>query len=126
MAANPEAAAQWWLSQTVQSDQPRALKEITLRWTEVDLVGAGKWLQTLGHGPEIDVAKQEFAVAAAMRAPEPAMNWASAISDDEKRLRTMRTVYVLWNGQNPADAQRWLAAAGLAPEVVSAITTKLP
>jgi RNA polymerase sigma factor (sigma-70 family) len=126
IAANPEAAAKWWLSQTIESDQPRALREITQRWTEVDLVGAGKWLQTLGNGPEIDVAKREFALAAAMRAPEPAMNWASAISDSEKRLRTMREVYVQWNGQNPAEAQRWLATAGLAPEVVSAVTTKKP
>ena len=54
VGANPEKGAEWWLSQTSETDRPRALKEIVQRWTEADLVGAAKWMQTLGNGPDME------------------------------------------------------------------------
>jgi hypothetical protein len=103
---DPEGAWNWFLS------------------AEVDLVSAAKWLQTLGGDPEVDVAKREFAIAAQRRAPEAALSWANAINDAEKRLQTMRDVYSVWHYANPAQAERWLGAAGLQPETISAITHK--
>jgi hypothetical protein len=113
--------ADWWLRQTTEADRSTALNEISLRWAEIDLVGASEWLTKRGNGPEMDRAKHSFAIQASQRAPETAANWANAITDQKRRLEALRTVYRLWRGQNANEAQTWLANSRLTPEQQQAV-----
>jgi len=117
----PADAADWWLHQTTESDRPGALADIIRRWSEIDLVGASDWLGKQGNGPETDAAKNAFAIQAMQRAPNAAMNWANAISDQTRRLQTMRDVYRVWSGQSPGEAQTWLASSGLPQDQQEAV-----
>ena len=118
---DPAQAADWWLRQTTDTDRSTALNEISLRWAEIDLVGAAEWLGKQGNGPEMDRAKHSFAIQASQRAPEAAANWAIAITDEKRRLDALRTVYRLWRGQNAEQAQSWLANSRLTPEQQQAV-----
>ena len=71
------------------------------------------WLGKQGNSPEADGAKSAFAIQAMQRAPSAAMNWANAISDETRRLQTLRDVCRVWSGQSPSEAQTWLASSGL-------------
>jgi hypothetical protein len=124
LATDPEKGAEWWLSQTTETDRSRAVREIIQKWTESDLAGAARWLPTLGNGPEADIAKREFVTAAMMRAPDAAMAWANSITDAQQRLRSMRDVYRVWRGRSPVEAEQWLGGAGLTPETAVEITRK--
>jgi hypothetical protein len=117
----PADAADWWLHQTTETDRPGALADIIRRWSEIDLVGAADWLGKQGNGPEADAAKSAFAIQAMQRAPDAAMNWANAISDQAQRLQTMRDVYRVWRGQSSGDAQTWLANSGLSQDQQEAV-----
>jgi len=123
-ATDPAEAAGWWLGQTTGSDRSTAFNEIIQRWTEIDLVGAAEWLNKQGNGPELDSARHSFAIQASQRAPEAAMNWASAITEDKRRLDALRTVYRLWHGQNAGAAQGWLVNSGLTPEQQQAVRAR--
>jgi hypothetical protein len=120
----PADAADWWLQQTTEIDRPGALADIIRRWSEIDLVGAADWLGKQGNGPEADAAKSAFAIQAMQRAPDAAMNWANAISDQAQRLQTMRDVYRVWRGQSSGDAQTWLANSGLSQDQQEAVRRK--
>jgi hypothetical protein len=111
----PAQAADWWLRQTTETDRSSALKQITQRWAEIDLVGTAEWLGRQGNGPEVDGAKNSFAILAAQRTPETAIEWASAINDEARRIQAVRSVYRIWRGQNSADADAWLAKSRLTP-----------
>jgi hypothetical protein len=120
-STDPAQAADWWLRQTTDADRSTALNEISLRWAEIDLVGAADWLGKQGNSPEMDRAKQSFAIQASQRAPEAAANWANTITDEKRRFEALRTVYRLWRGKNADAAQAWLAKSGLTPEQQQAV-----
>jgi hypothetical protein len=109
------------LRQTTDADRSTALNEISLRWAEIDLVGAAEWLGKQGNGPELDRDKHSFAIQASQRAPEAAANWANAITDEKRRLEALRTVYRLWRGQNADEAQAWLTNSSLTTEQKQAV-----
>jgi hypothetical protein len=120
----PREAADWWLLQTINTERPGALADIVRRWSEIDLVGASDWLHKQGNDPETDAAKGMFAIQAMQRAPEAAMSWANAISDQDRRIQTLRSVYRVWHGQNSANAQAWLANSGLSQNQQEAVRAK--
>ena len=118
----PAKAADWWLGHTTDADRSSALKQIAQRWAEIDLVGTAEWLGKQGNGPEVDGAKNLFAALAARRAPETAIEWASAINDEAKRIEAVRMTYRLWRQQNTADADAWLAKSRLTASQRQAVT----
>jgi hypothetical protein len=121
---SPAEAAEWWLRQTTDSDRSAVLADITRRWSGIDLVGASDWLHKQGNGPETDAAKGMFAIQSMQRAPEAAMSWANAISDQDRRIQTLRSVYRVWHGQNSVNAQAWLANSGLSQGQQEAVRAK--
>ena len=55
-----------------------------------------------------------------------AIEWANAINDETRRMEAVRTTYRLWRGQNPADADAWLAKSRLTPEQRQAFIKSVP
>jgi ferric-dicitrate binding protein FerR (iron transport regulator) len=73
--------------------------------------------------PELDEAMGEFAREYSRESASEAMQWATAIQDEELKEKTITRVGQSWMRQDEEAAKEWLPSSGLTEEVQKAIVT---
>lgn len=113
----PDTAARaTWLLESLRSDQPAAVTDFTVSWTQADHKGAAQWLNSLPAGKIRDAAVAGFAPAAAGLDGASAVEWALTLSDPAQRDATLTTVYQTWVKQEPEAAATYLKQKGIDPK----------
>ena len=101
--------------------------EVVEQWSRKDSEAVGHWLNEKSQSdepfPEKDEAIGEFAREIAREDAAGAMEWATAIEDNELKERTVTRVGQSWMRQDEEAAKAWLPTSGLTEEVQKAIVT---
>jgi len=94
----------------------RAMGEAISRLANSDPVAAGNLLQQYGNSPDMDTAKSEYARRIIREQPEqaePAIAWATSITDQKQRTETLQRLIGGLSRQNPAAAQQYATQLGI-------------
>ncbi len=107
----PQEAAK--LVGTIESDNLRgdATRDVVRSWAQRDTNAAAAWLGEQGDGPELDGARGALADAALEKDPESAFVWASTITAENQRERTIQRVFNHWHEKEPGRAAEFLVAS---------------
>ncbi len=104
--------AQWVMNSLPAGDvRSRALAEVINEWADNDAVAAGNYLSRLPPSPETDAARERYAGEVLRRDPEGALAWASTISTEAQRNRTIGNLVRAWMRRDRPAAERWLGTA---------------
>jgi hypothetical protein len=117
-AENGAGTVEWIMTLPEQSRGP-VLAEAVGAWAERDPVAAGNYLRQLPPTPATDASRERFAANVLRQDPEGAMAWASTISDEQQRSRTLEALGRNWLRRDSGAAQSWIAQSDLPDQVKS-------
>lgn len=109
LQSEPEKAAAWWIA---CEPGPDTMVKIINVWSQKDVTGASKWLDTQPLGPQSDTARMTFARQVAPGEPDRALIWAATVSDETMRENTINHIYQNWLQRDPAAANAFLKQSG--------------
>ena len=120
-SADASGTAKWALTLPEGETKSRALAEVVKEWVKTDPAAAGTFLTTLPATPEADRSRETYAHGVVEKDPKGAIAWASAITDEERRARTVESVARSWMKTDAAAAKEWVAQSPLSAEVKAKI-----
>jgi hypothetical protein len=106
--SDPQAAAQWVVSQPENSFAARGLAE---SWAVYDDGAASAWAAGLPEGPLRDGAAQGLVHAIASADPESAWQWAASMSNRYQAAKAYRDLARWWGNEAPPEFVDALTAA---------------
>ena len=117
----PALGAEIMLEGADEKEKPQLYNQVAMQWAQQDPRAAGEWLTKQPQGPELDAARQSYAMVVAQRDPAAAMDWARSVQDESQRAQSIGQVYQMWRARDSAAANAALAASGLPPDKLKEI-----
>ena len=104
--SDPERAGNLMLSVAkTPEERSQAYSSAVSSWAFNDPNAAGKWLGEQEQGPELDLARQQFATSITQKDPESAMAWANAVMEEKTRALAVQSVYMQWRGEGSGSSR---------------------
>jgi len=124
---NPAAAADWLLNLSKEDPlyTPEHARNIVFTWTETDSIAASAWLSEQPAGPERDAAIAGFSESIRPFEPEAAAEWASTITNPDRRTEELTISLQSWAQSQPEAALNWLINAELDPGLEEELARKI-
>jgi len=107
---DPQAAMDWLTSLPRELQTKGQYQHALEKWLSYDQVGAAAWLAEAELSPLLDIPFERYVLRVRHRNPPEAMNWATSITDAEHRLRVMKKVAEVWQRQDPAALEQFIAS----------------
>ena len=124
---DPAAAIEYFETLPEGEGRRQGLLEVVEEWSRKDTEAVGNWLNERSQSetplPELDEAIGEYAREASRENAAEAMQWATAIQDDELKEKTITRVGQNWMRQDEEAVKAWLPTSNLTEEVQKAIVT---
>jgi hypothetical protein len=125
VAIDPEAAIDWATANYPDIAQTKLLRSGYSKWLARDFDAASEWIRATPAVARYDSAKSSLAVAIPPKRAEEAIQWASAVIDDEVRRSTLQRVASSWYQHDPVAAESWLQQSEL-DEAARTIVRRAP
>ncbi|MCB1094438.1 MAG: hypothetical protein KDN22_02565 [Verrucomicrobiae bacterium] len=122
---DPDKGIDMILKNSDEKDLPQSYQMITQSIASRDPAKAEAWINDQPQGPELDPAKNSYALTVAQRDPESAMALAKTITDENSRTETVGQVYKQWYQKDAAAADAALPESGLSAEAVELLLQEI-
>ncbi|MEZ5328720.1 MAG: hypothetical protein R3F19_27050 [Verrucomicrobiales bacterium] len=122
---DPDKGIDMILKNSDEKDLPQSYQMITQSIASRDPAKAEAWLNEQPQGPELDPAKNSYALTVVQRDPESAMALAKTIMDENSRTATVSQVYKQWYQKDAAAADAALPESGLSAEAVELLLQEI-
>jgi hypothetical protein len=111
---DPKAAADWIISQTSLRDHEILLKSVVKAWKK-NVPALIAWTQSLPLGPERDLMLYDVSEELRYENPKLAVQMATGISDEQRRLRCLGIAAEQWARLNLPEFNTWMETNALPP-----------
>lgn len=122
---DPTAAIEYFEALPEGEGRRQGMLEVVEEWARKDTEAVGNWLNERSQSetplPELDEVIGEYAREASRENAAGAMQWATAIQDEELKDRTITRVGQNWMRQDEEAVKAWLPSSGLTEAVQKAI-----
>lgn len=113
---DPEAAAQWGLSLSGDSERSAVIENTVGTWSDVDPLGASSWIAELPDGALRDKAAERLIHSIHDADPASAFEWATSLGSDDARFRMAAMVARDWVARAPEQAVQQVMNSPFSPD----------
>lgn len=122
---DPEAAVAWAATLPEGTDGLRRIYErLFTRFIQYDFLDAANYLVAQEPSPQLDTAFEVYIDKVKSIDPASTMDWAIAITDEQRRWQAMQEVAAVWRGKDPAALQTYVDDLDLDEEQEAALLAK--
>lgn len=122
---DPEAAVAWAAELPEGTDGLRRIYErLFTRFIQYDFLDAANYLIAQEPSPQLDTAFEVYIAKVKSMDPASTMDWAVAITDEERRWRAMQDVANVWRGKDPNALKTYVEELELEEEKAATLLAK--